>query len=136
MNDMVDVDDQEIIDELMARQVAIRKSKKGRILSVDFSGIASTTDDQIVQKLSGLPRLKHVILTGSKITDQVIPTLAALRQLDTLDIENTEISDQHADLFLMCEKLALLSITGTKISREKVAELRKKMIGTRIVYRT
>ena len=136
MNENTDVDDAQVIDALTELQVVIRKSKKGRILSVDFSNVASKTDDQIVEKLSGLPRLKHVILPESRISNQVIPILTSLQHLDTLDLENTDISDQYADLFLNCQKLALLSITGTSISKEKVAELRKKMIGTRIVYRS
>ena len=137
MNEMADIDDPAVVDELSALQgVSIRKSKKGRVLSVDLTASAKLIDDQTASKLSRLPRLKTVILADSQITDEVIPELVKLQRLETLDLENTSITDQYADLFLNCEKLVLLSLTGTKITREKVAALRKKMIGTRIVFRT
>ena len=82
-----------------------------------------------------LPRLKEIYLPQTAIGDGALDALLNLKRLTVLNLDGTTVSDIHMDRILELEKLTLLSITDTQVSREKVAELRKKMIGTRIVFR-
>ncbi len=113
----------------------LRRSKSGRVLSVDFRESPASVDTELAKQLIRLPRLKEIYLPQTAIGDGALDALLNLKRLTVLNLDGTTVSDIHMDRILELEKLTLLSITDTQVSREKVAELRKKMIGTRIVFR-
>ncbi len=112
----------------------LKRSKGGKILVVDFRPVANDLDDEHLSPLAGLDRLKELYLDGAPITDAALPTLQQFAKLVTLDLQHTAVTDAGLVHLKSMKQLKLLLLTGSQVTREGVAQLRKSMIGTRIIF--
>jgi hypothetical protein len=122
----------QIAELLQSRGAKLRRTRKGRVHTVDFRDAPGVSDDEILP-LTQLERLTELCLAGTAITDATVARLTPLARLETLDLENTAVTDAALASLAQLPQLKLLVLRGTRVSREAVAELRKRMIGTRIV---
>lgn len=126
-------DDSSEIAKLEAAGVKLRRGKSGAVLLADFTN-ASEVTDALVQSLLGVPRLRELTLNGKNVTDAIALVLGQLENLKTVDLSNTNITDVTLDAVAKHQHLKILELTGSQVSLERVRELRKAMIGTRIIF--
>jgi len=128
-------DDHALIAEIEATGGIIRRSKSGQVLSIDFREAHDRVSDELVSKLAEFRRLKELYLNDAKISDDCLPFILRLPRLQVLNLDGTPISDSQMDLVSQHSNLQLLSLSRTQVTSQTVARMRKKMIGTRIVFR-
>ena len=128
---MFDLD--ELISELSAIGVVIRKGKSGSVLSLDFRNVQQSFELSI-KKLLAFEKLRELYLDGMKISGTDFQLFEKFSKLQTLDLQNTNADDSFLDSIARLDSLKMLMLTGCPVSQEKLEWARKKMIGTRIVH--
>ncbi|MEQ8789143.1 MAG: hypothetical protein RIC55_22715 [Pirellulaceae bacterium] len=122
-----------IAERLRTCGAQLRMTRKGRVHTVDFRSAAENFGPEPLESIRQLERVKELHLLGPEVDDRTVAALASLPQLETLDLEQTAVTDAALPHLSQMQQLKLLVLRGTSVSREAVAELRKQMIGTRIV---
>ena len=125
--------DHDLAERLRALGAIVKLTKKGRVHTVDLRPLAVAAGNAEVASLAGLARLQELFLAGTAVDDEAISRLGEFSKLAMLDLQETAVSDAVLDDLRALGQLKLLLLTGTKITRLGISELRKEMIGTRIV---
>ena len=81
--------------------------------------------DEHMAFLSLLPKIEHLVLTGTAISDAAMQTIAALDRLAVLDVSDTSITDWGASQLAFLPSLRCLGIYGTKITDASTATIGK-----------
>lgn len=123
------------IETLRGLGAKLRVTKGGQILSVDFRTTPNPVADAEVALIKGRSKLKELFLDGAQISDAAVDDLLTLSSLITLDLQNTALTDAGLAKLGEMKQLRLLLLNGTQVSSDLVAELRKRMLNTRIVFR-
>ena len=85
----------------------------------------STTDEQLAEKLKGLPNLEELDLVGCyKITDAGLVHLKGLTKLEYLNLSYTNITDAGLAHLKGLTKLETLSLSRTKITDAGLVHLK------------
>ncbi|MGB6483280.1 MAG: sigma-70 family RNA polymerase sigma factor [Candidatus Acidiferrales bacterium] len=116
-------------------------SRCSHLTYLDLQNSLALTD-QGLQVIARLPRLEHLILSGTKITDRGLAVLQRLPNLKTLDLCHQQyISDAGLMHLRNCESLERLNLMGTGTGNGAVeavsgkAHLRQFFAGTSITDR-
>ncbi len=128
------VDEQALARQLQELGCAVGRSKSGRLLRVDNRNCTTPLNSELLTSLLQCTALKEVWLrqvTG--FLNSHIESVAALPRLKSLDVEGSELTDQSLRQLADCRDLQVLNVRNTQVSPACVAELRKSMIGTRII---
>jgi internalin A len=76
-----------------------------------------------IERLTRLPKLRELILAGTKVDDATMQKLSELTQLDSLDIAYTKVTDAGLKHVGSMKNLRLLYISGNKITEAGTAEI-------------
>ena len=112
----------------------VKRSKSGRILSLDLRPVADKITDDELPPLASFASLRDLYLAGAPITDQGLQPLRCLPKLNTLDLQHTGITDEGLDVLKQLRSLKLLLLNGSHVTRDAVKAARKSMLHTRIVF--
>jgi len=126
--------DQKAVTALVDSGAIVKLGKSGNALMVDFRQVASQVTNQTLSHLQSLNSIREINLDGAAISDASLAYLKHLVKLTTLDLQRTTVTDAALDQVSSLPALKLLLLTGSNVSRERVNELRKQMLKTRIVY--
>lgn len=128
---------EELISKLDGLGVVLRFSKTKKLLSIDARPSPSKLElgDDLIKQLPIFDRLKEVYLSDCPVTDAAVAHLASLKRLEILELDNTNVSDEMLPVAAAMNKLKILSLNQTLVTKEAVAQIRKKMLGCRIVFR-
>jgi len=128
---------EELISKLNGLGVILRFSKSKKLLSIDARPSPSKLElsDDLIEQLPVFDRLKEVYLSDCPVTDAAVTHLASLERLEVLELDNTNVSDKILPIVAEMNKLKILSLNQTRVTKEAVAQIRKKMLGCRIVFR-
>ncbi len=121
-------------EQLAAAGCAIGMSKGGRLLRIDNRNCRQPLNPRLLLALLQCTRLQEVYLrevTG--FLNENMPSIAALENLQVLDVEGSDLTDKALDQLAGCRKLQVLNARRTQITPARVAQLRKRMIATRII---
>lgn len=122
--------------ELVAQNVAVRKSTSGSILVLDFANpaVASTVFQKHEQQIGKLRKLRELTLKGQTLSEDSISILTNCENLQLLDLEKTSVDDSIFEKLHHWPKLKILGLTGTRATRDRVRDERKRLIQLRILY--
>ena len=123
-----------LLADLERRGAVVKRAKSGRLHTLDLKPIAAQLSNADVTALAVLSDIRHLELDGAAIDDQAIPALQQLAKLNYLSLQQTTVSDQSVEALQQMQQLKFLLLTGTAVSKEGLANLRRGMIGTRIVF--
>jgi hypothetical protein len=76
-------------------------------------GGSRNVTDAGVRHLARLPRLKHLDLSGTKVTDQGLEALRGLPELETIAVAWTRVTDTGVAHLAQCERLVSINLQGT-----------------------
>jgi len=138
MSDPV-IPESQLAEQLIAFGFEIGKSRSGKILRVDNRQGIDQLDIQSVApwlervvRCSSLKELYLQDVTGA--LDSMVSEIALLPKLRVLDVEGSDLGDPSLQTLAKCPALQVLNVRGTEVTAKKVAELRKVMIGVRIIF--
>ena len=134
MSDIESSPEAELAKELSDQGVIIRRGKSGSALSVDFREATEAATEHNLNRLLHFEKLRELHLANCSISDSQIEFAAQLSKLQTIDLQNTRVTDGCFTKLQSCQNLKMLLLTGANVSQDGLAEFRKKMIGTRIVF--
>ncbi len=100
---------------------------------LDLSG-QDITDEQLAEKLKGLPNLKWLNLNNTKITDAGLVHLKGLTNLKVLWLEDTKITDAGLVHLKGLTNLKRLYLWNTKVTDAGVQELKKALPDCEIMH--
>lgn len=121
------------IAALESRGAIVRKAKSGKLHTLDLQAVADF-DDRVLADIGRITDLRRLELAGCPVTDEGLASLTPLKHLQHLDLQRTQITDCSLAVLRQLPQLKILLLTGCGISREGLSDLRKSMIGTRIVF--
>jgi hypothetical protein len=85
-----------------------------------------------LRRLDQLPKLEHLILTGSLSEMSVLEGIRSMRHLRDLGLSNCPVSDRDIETLGSMTDLRSLSLAGTKMTPKGIAKLRKMLPSCRI----
>ena len=97
--------------EMTDAQLA-RLARLDHIVELRLSGSKGLTDEGL-RSLSGLPRLRHLDLSGVPLTDGGLAVLRELPALESLVLAWTRVTDRGALHLAACERLRAVNLMGT-----------------------
>ena len=87
-----------------------------RSIGADGDGFS----DRDFRAIATISELRHLYLTGTRVTDKTVARLRGMRRLRTLDLAFTEVTDKALQYLRSCDSLRRLSINETAISRDAI----------------
>ena len=117
-----------------AEGAILRRSKKGRLWTLDLSPLGSSFDDERVAELSDCTELRELTLDDAAVSSSGLAKLPEMPRLETLSLKRTLVDDAALLRLREFPALKLLILTGSRATREGVAAMRREMIRTRIVF--
>ena len=128
-------DERELAQQLLDQGFAVGRSKKGRLLRVDCRGSGDPPQRELVSKIVSCEKLRELYLPGlTGCLNDCCDRIAGLQFLQVLDVEGSDLTNESADQLVSCPTLSVLNVRDTCVTPERVDELRKVMIGTRIIF--
>ncbi len=119
--------DMAVVQALREKFLTIQRIEQGSdFLWIDFSAIATTADDSIVQQLK--PLAGHIVwlnLSRTQITDKSLSVIGHMPHLQKLDLRATAITDSGLTQLEGLEKLQRLNLTGTATSGRSFEVIQK-----------
>ena len=91
----VTADDPHALEALKNLGVEFKTDKDGLVVEARFRGTA--VDDGALAGLSGLPRLKSLLLNDTAITDAGLTTVGSLKSIRNLDLRGCKIGNERHD---------------------------------------
>jgi Leucine-rich repeat (LRR) protein len=116
---------------LSARELP-RVARHRNLHSLDLSH--SNIDDEALRSLSGMPDLRSLDLSETKITDAGVAVLAEHRNLQSLDLSQTGVTDVALPPLVKLPYLSQLDLRETQITEAAVRELRRQMPHTEVQH--
>ncbi|VAX42215.1 hypothetical protein MNBD_PLANCTO02-2105, partial [hydrothermal vent metagenome] len=105
-----------ILKELDAR---VKKDYKDNIVSVGFTGSKRLNDDSL-EVVSGLKKLRHLDLSGTQITDTSFEHFKGLKSLETLNLSNIKITSKGLGVIKKLTSLTSLNLSRTKLTNDEI----------------
>jgi hypothetical protein len=127
-------DDAEKAARWAAEGAALKRSKKGRLWTLDLSPLGDNFDDRRASELADCIELRELTLDDTAISSSGLATLPDMPQLVTLNVRRTQVDDAGLAELRRFPSLKLVTLTGSRVTREGVAAIRPAMIGARIVF--
>ena len=90
----------------------LKRDKNNHVAEVNFRNVEVVNDD--LQWLSGLPKIRSVLLTERNIDDDGLAILGRLTTLQNLDLRDCPISNQGLAHLAGLKKLRGLKLSGKK----------------------
>ncbi len=110
-------------------------SRAGRLLRVDNRSCPRSLSPELLVQILDCQRLRELCLQHiDGFLNAHIGAIASLERLRSLDVAGSDLTDQSLDELDRCRELQVLNIRGTRVTAGHVADVRKRMIGTRIIY--
>lgn len=91
------------------------------IVAIEFRN--NDLNQDVLQKVSGLKRLRTLIMSGAEIEDTAYAALQHLQNVKLLDLSETGFADEHASLLSEVETLRILELSQTRIGNESIKQL-------------
>ena len=126
---------EELYQQLLALGVDIGRAKSGNLLRVDCRQGQSTLDHETLTHVCQIATLRELYLWQQTGLDEVLQSLSDWPRFQALDLQGSDLSDQSLRLLANLSSLERLNICNTPTSESTIAELRKRMIRTRIISR-
>jgi RNA polymerase sigma factor (sigma-70 family) len=112
----------QITDEILRRI-----SRCSHLTYLDLQNSNAVTDEGLLH-VARLPKLQHLILSGTKITNRGLAIVRHLPHLRTLDICHQQyISDDGMPHVATCDRLERLNLMGTRTGDEAIRAVRGKV---------
>jgi hypothetical protein len=111
----------------------VKFAKSGKVHTINFGPAAPSFSGDLIDGLMNLNPRK-LELADCAVSDIELAALAASSNLDHLDLRNTRVSDASISVLKTMGHLRFLVLTGSQVSRDGIADLRKAMLTTRIIY--
>ncbi|MGB0371352.1 MAG: c-type cytochrome domain-containing protein [Opitutales bacterium] len=129
-DDIVDSDapavefDAALLNSLREQFVTVQRLEQGSDkLWVDFSAVATTAGDALVEQLQPLaPHIVWLNLSRTQISDVSMETIGQMSQLVDLNLRATAISDEGLQQLSQLGNLKRINLTDTKISVASIGE--------------
>lgn len=131
-NDRSTVNEQ-VYHALIQRGWLVGRAKSGNILRVDSRSCPNAVNAETVTCICRLTTLRELYLRDFANINDFADQLAGLTKLKVLDLEATDLSDESLRKLTALNQLEMINVRQTQVNASLVAELRKKMIGTRII---
>jgi hypothetical protein len=97
----------------------------GQVIHVAFD--YSNVNDDELEHLKGLTRLRWISLSRTHVTDAGLDHLKGLVQLQWLWLENTQVTDAGLERLKGLTKLRILDLTDTQVSDQGVKKLQNAL---------
>ena len=127
-------DDAEKAARWASEGALLKRSKKGRLWTLDLSPLGARFDDSRVVELSDCSELRELTLDDTAISSSGLAQLPDMPQLVTLNLRRTAVDDAGLAELRRFPALKLVTLTGSRVTREGVAAVRPSLIGARIVF--
>lgn len=127
-------DDAEKAARWASEGALLKRSKKGRLWTLDLSPLGPRFDDQRAIELVDCTELRELTLDDTAISSAGIAQLPDMPQLATLNLRSTLVDDEGLAELRRFPALKLVTLTGSCVTREGVAAVRPSLIGARIVF--
>lgn len=112
----------------------LKRSKKGRLWTLDLSPLGARFDDSRVIELRDCSELRELTLDDTAISSTGLAQLPEMPQLATLNLRRTLVDDAGLSELRRFPGIKLVTLTGSRVTRGGVAEIRPSLIGARIVF--
>lgn len=127
-----DTNDQ-LCTDLIEHGFAVGRAKSGNLLRVDSRTCKNPVHVDMLARILQSSTLRELYLRGSEGINEFATQIANLRKLRVLDVEGSDFSDDSLHKLSTMEQLEVINLRGTCVTPPMIAELRKKMIGTRMI---
>ena len=124
---------EQLCEDLIEHGFSVGRAKSGNVLRVDSRPCQISINSSLVARILRLTTLRELYLRGSAGINEFSEQIADLKKLKLLDIEASDFSDESLQRLSAMDQLELINVRDTHVTAEVVSELRKKMIGTRII---
>ena len=126
--------ERELADQLKRIGCETGLSRNGRLLRVDNRACPDPLPPPLLESILNCSKLRDLYLRqiGDWLNGRM-DQMVALTRLRTLDVAGSGLSDTQLDQLQHCPSLEVLNVRDTQVTPQRVAELRKRMIGTRII---
>jgi|GEM_PF-2798699 len=115
-------------NKVQLRSPAIRQilgdDKYGTVLHVKFFASTTLTDADLVL-LSGLTKLRHLVLKCTQVSDAGLVHLSGLTSLNELFLDNTQVTDAGLVHLAGLRKLQTLSLDKTQVTDAGLVQLKR-----------
>ncbi len=128
-------DERQFAERLKQNGFATGCSKRGRLLRLDGRETTAHLEFELLQQVVQCSALRELYLPHSReMLNLLVPELVGLEALKVLDLEGSDFNDASVLQLVGHPKLQVLNVRSTQVTADCVAELRKAMIGTRIIF--
>ena len=97
-----------------------------------YAACHANVTDVGVARLSGLKKLKKLLLRGNRITDTGLKSLSRLKSLETLSLTSTAIGDAGLQHLKSLGKLRSLRLSHTKVTATGLQRLQAQLPNCKI----
>ncbi|HEV7278817.1 MAG TPA: hypothetical protein VGN57_01285 [Pirellulaceae bacterium] len=129
-------DDAEAIAALKAAGVGLATDSAGNVVKANFDSLIVQDEAEVaavLAKLSGLPNLREMIMTGPRFGDQSVEHLVGLEELRVVMMEDSGLSDKGAIQLAALPKLEALGLRRTNVTDESFRAFAKSKTLKRIL---
>ena len=109
-------------------------SKRGRLLRVDSRTLSRPVESLEMEQVCLCGAMRELYLPDLDLSiNAFVGRISEMAGLRVLDVEGSDFSDESLEQLADLQQLQVLNVRNTQVSSDCVAQLRKRMIGTRII---
>lgn len=109
-------------------------SKRGRLFRVDSRSLTRAVNSSEMELICDSSALRELYLPNLELpVNPYVAKISEMKGLRVLDIEGSDFTDESLEQLAGLQQLQVLNVRTTNVSPACVAQLRKQMIGTRII---
>ena len=110
-------------------------SKRGRLLRVDSRTLSRPVEPMEMDGICLCSAMRELYLPHLELpTDVYVGKISEMAGLKVFDIEGSDFTDESLHELAGLQQLQVLNVRNTQVSSDCVAQWRKRMIGTRIIF--